>query len=534
MAQTARKKRSAPKVDLSTVNAVGDASKFQVETYDYDELQTGKPANEIQLENDLLYLLHTPAENGDQLPSVDEGTKIAHARRSRKTKNGKAHMTVKKEEITADIDEIIFSSDDEGESESKEGKKAKGKQKSPSRGKMIKKDKSSEPTEDTSSIKIKPLKEDQTVTKVSANSSGKAEKKKKKRNKNKKTESLAKTEPIVENDRTDGADSVGDSETPGSETPEGSDVKEYNDLAEGAKESAKKKRNRGSKKSKKTKQDEMATNEEANTASGSEKTGNGALEKPTGVNDATETSDDAKAKQQQDMKRPRSSAIALSATNLPEIQPITTIIGLPFDQILHMKPTDVKIKTIQTVSNLSKTCKHVLQFTLGESEGLFKDKQKQTIFVELCINVALYESAGFNLTAKKYPDMASWLAKYEPLTLQSTKTKLTVSKKAAHTNNFDYTVFSYIGHIILWASHLQSSNGITTVLGKLNLNVTRKQIMDELGGYHLWDRIRRNPKTINTKRWKHIQKFRQNFPFEVDQFVLILRYMCLDISMPSH
>ena len=111
------------------------------------------------------------------------------------------------------------------------------------------------------------------------------------------------------------------------------------------------------------------------------------------------------------------------------------------------------------------------------------------------------------------------------LLLEHTKTSLTESNRQVHKNNFDYTVFSYLGHIIIWISNLQWREKKPVLLE--NIGISQKGVIASIGGYHLWDRIRRDPKTINMKRWKHIQKFRQNYAFEMHQFIVILRFMHL-------
>lgn len=239
-----------------------------------------------------------------------------------------------------------------------------------------------------------------------------------------------------------------------------------------------------------------------------------------------------------DLRRMYSSAKATSLTQLPPIQPVATIFGLSHSQIFRLKLTDVKIKTIMSVP-MSKMCNNLLSFAMKESEGLFADKEKRALFVALCIAVALYESNGFHTVTKERPQMLEWLGEYEHLTLAYTKTNLTASNKLAHMNDFDYTVFSFFGHILIWAMYVQHQTSLEaltekfeTISDKYDLGVSMKDITSSFGGYHLWDRLRRDPKTINTKRWKHIQKFRQLFAFEENQFVLILRCMNLDVLIP--
>ncbi|KAM9924014.1 hypothetical protein OXX80_011350 [Metschnikowia pulcherrima] len=223
------------------------------------------------------------------------------------------------------------------------------------------------------------------------------------------------------------------------------------------------------------------------------------------------------------------SAKAAQVKQLPQVQPVSTIFGLSHEQIYKTKLTDVKVKTIVNVP-MSKMCKNALTFVMAESEGLFMDTAKRAQFVDLCTKVALYEAPGFNEVTKRIPELLKWVPLYEPFTLQHTKTNLTTSNKKMHRNSLDYTVFAFFGHIILWANELQHAAKLPEIVDKFRLGISRAQILNSLGGYHLWDRLRRD-KTINTKRWKHIQKFRQTFAFEEHQFVLILRCMNLGIQV---
>lgn len=227
-----------------------------------------------------------------------------------------------------------------------------------------------------------------------------------------------------------------------------------------------------------------------------------------------------------------SSAAAVRSTLLPEIEPTTTIIGLSREQIFKMKLTDVKIKTILSVPRMSKMCNNVLQFAIKETEGLFADETKKTQFVQLCVRLAVFESQGFNMSVRENPEILEWLAEYNELSLKHTRTNLTVSSKQVHQNDFDYSVLSFVGHILIWANHLQLAAKLHNIVSKYGPGLSQKEISASIGGYHLWDRLRRDQKTMNTKRWKHIQKFRLIFDFEVDQFVLILRFMNLGLEIP--
>ncbi|PSK39952.1 hypothetical protein C7M61_001763 [Candidozyma pseudohaemuli] len=242
---------------------------------------------------------------------------------------------------------------------------------------------------------------------------------------------------------------------------------------------------------------------------------------------SVEPEDQAKNREKQGPKK--ISPAQVSSTILPEKEPVSTIIGLSPEQIVNMKLTDVKFKIISTNPGILKICRNVLDFVKRESEGLFIDEKLRDNFLELCVHVAMRESNGFNDVSKKYPKLMARLATMRELTLEHTRTTITESNRKAHQNNFDYTVFSYIGHIIIWASYLQQRAKKPVLLE--NFGFSKKDVLASMGGCHLWDRIRRDPGTINMKRWKHIQKFRQNFAFEEHQFVVILRFMHLGTGL---
>lgn len=225
-----------------------------------------------------------------------------------------------------------------------------------------------------------------------------------------------------------------------------------------------------------------------------------------------------------------SSSTATKKVNLPAVQPMSTIFGLLHLQIFTMPWTDVKIKMIVNFAQ-SKMCKNALAFAMAERDGLFADPDKRSHFVTLCVHVALYESPGFHKVTKKYPQILLWAETYPALTLPHTKTSLTLSKKAAHKNELDYSVFAFFGHVLVWAHELQREAKLPSLLAKYDLNFSQNQLVSSLGGYHLWDRLLRD-KTINLKRWKHIQKFRAQFPFELHQFVLILRCLNPGLEIP--
>lgn len=218
---------------------------------------------------------------------------------------------------------------------------------------------------------------------------------------------------------------------------------------------------------------------------------------------------------------------------LPELLPIKTIIGLSHKQILNLDKADVKLKTIFTSSKISKYALSGMTFTTNHTEELFEDEHKKRIFVILCINVALYESIGFKKTVKVYPNVLELFGGYSEINLETTKTKLTPSNKDIHQNNLDYSVLSYIGHILIWAAHQQRQNRVELLTKDYeDFPMTASLIRENVGGYHLWDRLIREPTGMNSKRWKHIIKFRQAFPYEEDQFMLILRYMKVDSNIP--
>ena len=50
-------------------------------------------------------------------------------------------------------------------------------------------------------------------------------------------------------------------------------------------------------------------------------------------------------------------------------------------------------------------------------------------FLTLCINIALYESLGYKKTTKLYPNVLELFGGYAEINLETTRTKLTPSKK---------------------------------------------------------------------------------------------------------
>lgn len=211
--------------------------------------------------------------------------------------------------------------------------------------------------------------------------------------------------------------------------------------------------------------------------------------------------------------------------SLPPLDPIKTIIGLTHKQLLKLDLSDVKIKTILSSSSLSKLANNVLSFVTRTSDSFFRDSSFQKGFFKLCIEVALLESVGFKNVAKSHPDLINTLEQIRELTLDTTHTKHTPSNKQIHKNIFDYSVLAYLGHILIWASHCQKCNNTPSFFSSFDLDYPSKLIENHIGGPHLWDRLRRDKENINSKRWKHLIKFRQVFLYEEDKFVLILRFM---------
>ncbi|KAG7660766.1 uncharacterized protein J8A68_005728 [[Candida] subhashii] len=219
--------------------------------------------------------------------------------------------------------------------------------------------------------------------------------------------------------------------------------------------------------------------------------------------------------------------------SLPEIQPTKTIIGLSHKQILQADLSDVKIKTLMSSSSVSKYAATCVRFTRSHGVDLFEDFEKKKIFLQLCINIALYESKGFKRTLNRYSNVLELFGGYREINLETTRTQLTPSKREVHQNNLDYSVLAYLGHILIWAGHLQRQAKVAMFTEKYDLeDLSQRLVMEHIGGYHLWDRLQRNSKGMNSKRWKHVIKFRNAFPFEEDQFMIILRFMQIDNNIP--
>lgn len=215
-----------------------------------------------------------------------------------------------------------------------------------------------------------------------------------------------------------------------------------------------------------------------------------------------------------------------------EVRPIKTIIGLSHKQILHLSLTDVKIKAIVVSSSRFKFIENILRFTLKHSHDMFSDDEVRSQFITLCVNVALYEAHGFKKTSKLFPVM-SVFGLYPEITLEATNTKVTPPEDSAHQNSFDYSVLAFIGHIIIWGYSLQASAGVPTLAEKYSeLQLSSQIIRSSIGGDHLWDKLSKSVCTGNLKRWKHVLKYREAFAFYEDQFMLILRFMNVDSSIP--
>ncbi|KHC75875.1 hypothetical protein MGI_00445 [Candida albicans P75016] len=218
--------------------------------------------------------------------------------------------------------------------------------------------------------------------------------------------------------------------------------------------------------------------------------------------------------------------------NLPEVQPIKTIIGMSHQQILHSDLSDVKIKTLMTSSSVSKYAANAVKFVTTHKDDLFGNFENKKIFLTLCINIALYESLGYKKTTKLYPNVLELFGGYAEINLETTRTKLTPSKKDIHQNDLDYSVLSYFGHILIWAAHQQRQGKVPIFADKFGISLTSKEVRSKIGGYHLWDKLFRELQGMNSKRWKHVIKFRNAFQYEEDQFMIILRFMQIDENIP--
>ena len=208
---------------------------------------------------------------------------------------------------------------------------------------------------------------------------------------------------------------------------------------------------------------------------------------------------------------------------LTAMEPTTSIIGLSNSQILSLPLNDVKLKLL--VSSGSKTIQNILKFAKRDTSDLFEDYERKRVFLQLCVEVALMESMGFKKVARKWPQVIEWFGGYPEINLTTTKTRLTPSTKDIHKNSFDYSMLALIGHILIWGTFLQRKAKQPVFTKKYDIQV--QNVKECLGGDFLWDRLSQHPK-MNAKRWKHVIKFRQSFPFEVNQFMMVLRFMKVD------
>ncbi|KAI5969512.1 hypothetical protein CANMA_001580 [Candida margitis] len=211
--------------------------------------------------------------------------------------------------------------------------------------------------------------------------------------------------------------------------------------------------------------------------------------------------------------------------HLPELSPIKTIIGVSHQQILTADLSDVKIKTIMNAPSMSKYASNCMKFVKKYENEIFDNYNLKKQFLILCFNVALYESNGFKKSVSQYPDILDNFGHYDELNLTNTHTAITVSGKESHRNTLDYSMFAYFGHILIWALHLQRRAKASLFTDEYNVSISPNEIKMKIGGLHLWDRIFRELKGMNAKRWKHVLKFRNMFALEEDQFMVILRFM---------
>lgn len=544
-----RKSKKSVTLDLSEVAVSESGNKFVVESYDYAELQTEKSLSAIQFEDDLKYLLSNEEQNilvdvNFEITEREDGKgrgtgqkKVNSSKNARtSTKDYKPHK-ISRAEITRDIDEICFSSDDE-ELESKAMKKKKEK-KDDAEKKMNGLTEVTEFGKNISGVEVvsggvikesdapkgnyKESKKDQIQendenevlgSEESPASNERTKKKKKRKPKAEKTQTEATKIESENNDKASIFEATQNLEPEVSTT--GVVVTESEQLYPKQKK----------KRSKKARAKRLESG-----GSGIEADSNKIADSNNQM-DVTKT--EGEGQKGNDIQEPafpklRSSKSAVVA-QFPEIHPTKTIIGVSHHQIMNMRISDVKFKIITTLTLMSKISKNVLQFLVRDD--VFTDDDLKRKFLHACILVALHEAKGFHNISRKYPGLEEWLSSYQELTLSHTRSNLTVSNRAAHQNDLDYNLFSYLGHILIWATHLQTTGGMPTVMEKYDFDVTRKDIMLSIGGFHLWDRVRREVKTMNTKRWKHIQKYRMMFPYEEDQFVAMLRMLDLGLQVP--
>ncbi|KAK6198851.1 uncharacterized protein RJT21DRAFT_51656 [Scheffersomyces amazonensis] len=469
-----RKKKSAKlveRIDLSgdqvSEGSIGsESSKFNVNDYVHEI------SVQDQFENDLDYLLNSdshPISNVQiSQPIIQEPIKEEVEVETKKSRKGKL-LKVSIADITKDIEDIQFSSDSEDEKV-----KVKEKEITPKKSKKSK----------------KPKKEAETE---SPNSNGHT-----------KNESREDPEPEPEPEPIDFEDFINEQEQVQIDRKKVKNKKRWNRRQKSrqlAKESAEQ-------------SDNIVTSTSAS-----------ATPEPVVEQEQEQETDDSITPFNVRLRpTPKSNINSRYSENLPKIQPQRTIIGLSYRQILNIDPSDVKIKTIISSAASSKYASTALKFCMKHNQDLFDDVDKKRIFIILCINVALYEAVGFKNTAQIYPNVLELFGGYDEINLDTTRTKLTPSNRNVHQNNLDYSVLSYLGNILIWANHIQHEHHIRLLIKHYDV-LSTSIIKQNFGGFHLWDKLIRESKGMNAKRWKHIVKFRQNFPFEEEKFVLILRYM---------
>lgn len=523
-----KNKKDTKPLDLSVSETTETDKQFVVETYDYAELQVEKTTAEIQFEDDLKFLMADGSESkvalgdSDTLSNGQAKNPASKAKKWKKTASKPVKVSLK--EITQDIDDITFSTDDETteakQEKPKKKKKSKKLDKIAGNGNV---DAAFEPETDTTSIpkdnsieetESSPVSEqhEEVKTEVSETVAPELSEKERLKREKRKAKQKEKKRLLKEAKKAQKTEKEGDREL------------EVTQLAPAV----------GSEKAKEsTKESEQSLETQSDSVQ-EKKTKSKSRTKEvlqTGSDSSSfEFSPTPESKADSPFVKLRSSAAALKLRQLPEIQPTKTFIGVSHSQIMLMRENDVKYKTILSAPLMSKLAKNAIRFL--SRKDVFTETPRKIQFCHLCVAVALHESNGFQNICQKYLDLESWLGQFEELTLEHTRTNLTVLSRQAHSNNLDYSVFSYLGHIIIWATYLQSNAGVSTIIEKYGMEITRKEILALIGGFHLWDRIRRDEKSINTKRWKHIQKFRLIFAYEEDQFVLILRLMDLGVEIP--
>lgn len=545
-----RKSKKSVTLDLSEVAVSESGKKFVVESYDYAELQTEKSLSAIQFEDDLKYLLSNEEQNilvdvnFESTEREDGNGKITGQMKENSSRNARTSSKdykphkISRAEITRDIDEICFSSDDE-ELESQEKKKKREKKKDDAEKNMNGHTEDTETDKNISGVEVvsggvikeidapkgnkKESKKDQiqvsddnqVLGSEESPASNERTKKKKRKPKAEKTETEA---TKAENEDNVKASIVEATQSLESEVSITGVVGTESELLHPKQKKKRSQKARAKRLESEASGIEADSNEVADSnnpmdvtkTDGEGQEGKGILQEPA-------------------FPKLRSSKTAVVA-QFPEIHPIKTIIGVSHHQIMNMRISDVKFKIITTLTLMSKISKNALQFLVRDD--VFTDDDLKRKFLHACILVALHEAKGFHNISRKYPGLDEWLSNYQELTLSHTRANLTVSNRAAHQNDLDYNLFSYLGHILIWANHLQTTGGMPTVMEKYDFDVTRNDIMLSIGGFHLWDRVRREIKTMNTKRWKHIQKYRMMFPYEEDQFVAMLRILDLGLQVP--